>query len=660
MDVGKRLQQIATLLAQDMNTFAAKESCGLIEFSLREFIRRQTPRLKTPARLKVQQVELQVGKGQKGIEEFTMGQLVGVLRESKFFAAWHESTGRDIGALAMINLGEVVKLRNRLIHDSGEASRADAELLHNVLRTFLEAFGIMSLDEATASAEMPAVGTSETLTAALDPAAAATEYEQGVRDALSDDGVISPIERRFLEGEASKLGLSPAQTEAIESAVLSPPAPPTPPPLAAVTPPPAPAAQTLPTQGESPDTIYESAREKLTDDEPSDVEATLATVRPLAEGGHAGCQWLMAHCFWEGLGVAEDGSAALEWLRKSAAQDFVDAVEEVGFRYWLGDGLKEDEEEGLRLIERAAGLGSAMAQSDIGRCYESGSGRDRDIQKALKLYEAAAEQGLVEAMTRVGLWHLRHGSTSEDLEKADETLRAAYEEDDPEATFHWSNLMLADFEYHQGSEENSLLWFLAYDRDDDLDDDIIDTLFGNIEQAAGAGHEAAQSELIVIDLLKRRTRRAWQTLESVLDEGYDPEDLLEELVGWYVWLANDSDVYHGMAIPSKKEGNALHTFLAPFADSEEDVLLYYDSTMFGKGDDGLAIGSSTLSWKTWLEEPNSISLDDPALEGTTTYETGVQVGDEQIAFTVGDDLRGALADLLRAVHRVKIVQNESG
>ena len=146
-NLNSRVKQIGDMISHAYYTAAAKESLALIEYSMRELLRREVTRLASSDRLKVNKAELEIGKGMKGIDEFTMGQLLGVIRVSKFFDAWPKATGRSLGSVEMINLDAVVKLRNKLVHDSAEAERSDAELLLYVLRVFLETFGIMMLED---------------------------------------------------------------------------------------------------------------------------------------------------------------------------------------------------------------------------------------------------------------------------------------------------------------------------------------------------------------------------------------------------------------------------------------------------------------------------------------------------------------------------------
>ena len=152
-DLSKRVQQISKMIDQGFHTPAAIQCVTLIEFAMRELLQRQTRHLDGKDRLQVNKVELEVGKGERCLEDFTMGELLAVIRNSKFFAAWSRATGQSLGSIEMIKLRKVVNLRNRLIHNSEDASRTDAELLFSALRVFIETFGILALEDS--GSEMP-------------------------------------------------------------------------------------------------------------------------------------------------------------------------------------------------------------------------------------------------------------------------------------------------------------------------------------------------------------------------------------------------------------------------------------------------------------------------------------------------------------------------
>ncbi len=122
---------------------------SLIEQALRQLFSRHLTRLDEKDRLRVQKAELEIGKGQKGAESFTMGQLVGVFRTSRFLDAWARVSGKDLGSIRLINFDELTTLRNAFIHGEREAAHSEAEFLFNCLHIIFETFGITNweLDE---------------------------------------------------------------------------------------------------------------------------------------------------------------------------------------------------------------------------------------------------------------------------------------------------------------------------------------------------------------------------------------------------------------------------------------------------------------------------------------------------------------------------------
>ncbi len=137
---GQKIKYIQHNLEIKAYTIVAKECVGLIEHALRQLFSQHLTRLQEQDRLKVQHAESEVGKGNKGIESFTMRELVGVFRKSKFLDAWACASGKDINSIRIINLNELTTLRNTFIHGDREATPAEAELLYNYLQVILETF----------------------------------------------------------------------------------------------------------------------------------------------------------------------------------------------------------------------------------------------------------------------------------------------------------------------------------------------------------------------------------------------------------------------------------------------------------------------------------------------------------------------------------------
>ncbi len=135
----------------------AREATQIIETAFRELYRRSIGLLEGRERMRVYKAEEEIGGGAKSVDEFTMGQLVALFRNTNFLEAWSKATNNELRGIRMINLDEIVRLRNQLAHTNTQTSRGEAELLFQCLQAILETFGILSLERVTSELSGPAV-----------------------------------------------------------------------------------------------------------------------------------------------------------------------------------------------------------------------------------------------------------------------------------------------------------------------------------------------------------------------------------------------------------------------------------------------------------------------------------------------------------------------
>ena len=140
MELGDRLAEISGHISRGSYETALRESGVAVEHILREWLRRDLFSLDVKHRQSVLAAEQETGKGQRGIEDFTMGQLVGVIRQSAFFDAWGKAFDTDVKRLKLINLDALNDLRNEVMHKGQEATRSDAEFLFHCLKQIGETF----------------------------------------------------------------------------------------------------------------------------------------------------------------------------------------------------------------------------------------------------------------------------------------------------------------------------------------------------------------------------------------------------------------------------------------------------------------------------------------------------------------------------------------
>jgi hypothetical protein len=127
---------------------AVKESSALLEATIRQVCQRAMADLPYQDRRQLQTAEEQIGQGNKGLTEFTFGQIEGFRRKSDLFRKWAGHTGRDLGLLRSLDLSPIVELRNRLAHFSGSCSRCEAELVFAYLKNILAFVGYGQIEHA--------------------------------------------------------------------------------------------------------------------------------------------------------------------------------------------------------------------------------------------------------------------------------------------------------------------------------------------------------------------------------------------------------------------------------------------------------------------------------------------------------------------------------
>ncbi|MDY0084234.1 MAG: tetratricopeptide repeat protein, partial [Ignavibacteriaceae bacterium] len=122
-------------------------------------------------------------------------------------------------------------------------------------------------------------------------------------------------------------------------------------------------------------------------------------------------------------------SDAIKLLEKSAAQNHLPAIIELGYNYYSGKYISQDKNKGvqlwnyakdlksieanvrlavskifdqknfddiseeLKILQEAESKGSLLAQFALGYCYENGIGFGKSIQEAVKYYREAAQRG---------------------------------------------------------------------------------------------------------------------------------------------------------------------------------------------------------------------------------------------------------------------------
>ena len=164
-----------------------------------------------------------------------------------------------------------------------------------------------------------------------------------------------------------------------------------------------------------------------------DYAMALKELRPVAEQGHAGGQYLFGYMYYKGQGVGQDGDEAVKWFRKAAEQGDVKAQYLLGYMYYKGQGVGQDGDEAVKWLRQAAEQGHAKAQFYLGEMYYKVKIVEQDGDEAVKWIRKAAEQGLDRAQFSLGVMYYEGMGVPKDDDEAVKWIRKAAEQDHEQA-----------------------------------------------------------------------------------------------------------------------------------------------------------------------------------------------------------------------------------
>ena len=121
------------------------------------------------------------------------------------------------------------------------------------------------------------------------------------------------------------------------------------------------------TKGQPQTPVQESAQAQAV---PADDDFN-ALLGPAA-AGDAQAQFALGNDYIDGRGVAQDYGQAAIWYRKSAAQGYAPALNQLGYMHQHKFGLPRDYKRALYYYRLAANKGNARAEYNLGAMYQNG------------------------------------------------------------------------------------------------------------------------------------------------------------------------------------------------------------------------------------------------------------------------------------------------
>ena len=147
-----------------------------------------------------------------------------------------------------------------------------------------------------------------------------------------------------------------------------------------------------------------------------------------AISGNAAAQYNTANAYFEGKGVAKNTAKGIEWLKKSADQEYLPAIFALGMRYFSGDGVNVDFKQAMKLLQEVVDQSNNPdAQYVLGIGYLQGQGVSKNMAKGIDLLMNAAHQGNSAALVAIGCAYYNGTGLSASQEDAVQYFRKAAE-----------------------------------------------------------------------------------------------------------------------------------------------------------------------------------------------------------------------------------------
>lgn len=153
-NVENRFVTIASLIESGAYDIAFTESCKLFEVAFKKIYKEALASCPFSDRVQLFEAEQKIGAGKIGVEEFTLGRLIGLLDKTNLLEKWAKASGREMGLLASLNFSSIIKPRNENTHlDDIESigkdcDKKDAEIIYNYVKNLYATLGLVNIDNS--------------------------------------------------------------------------------------------------------------------------------------------------------------------------------------------------------------------------------------------------------------------------------------------------------------------------------------------------------------------------------------------------------------------------------------------------------------------------------------------------------------------------------
>lgn len=166
----------------------------------------------------------------------------------------------------------------------------------------------------------------------------------------------------------------------------------------------------------------------------------------------ARAEFRIASMYFTGGGTQRDEQKGMEWLLKSANQNYPEAEEGLCYikmaktedQYKVQhDAVQHDKDETFAWCRKAAANGADGAQFSLGVLYERGIGTAQDPGQAFSLYQKAAQQGNAAADYRLALLYINGTGVAQDAAAGAKLMQEAAAKGNADAQTYLSKMDVA-------------------------------------------------------------------------------------------------------------------------------------------------------------------------------------------------------------------------
>jgi TPR repeat protein len=196
---------------------------------------------------------------------------------------------------------------------------------------------------------------------------------------------------------------------------------------------------------------------------PQDNTQAVLWLRKAAEQGNIAAQVELGVVF----GNMEDYAQAFSWYSKAAEQGNARAEYNLGLSYQNGESVPKDMAQAIAWYRKAGDQGDVFAQTNLAEMYEHGVGVPRDYLQAADWYRKAAEKGLAEAQYGLGFLYLNGYGVPKDFNQATTWMLKAAEQGETKAQYNLGSCYINGEGVNRDLNEGYFWIFLANTRTTD-------------------------------------------------------------------------------------------------------------------------------------------------------------------------------------------------